>query len=403
MAFKMRKFDNLCRTQPFKCLQYASYSFLFLSVGSTRSRLPRRSSYKGVVSGKTVAVVANHTSLVDSIHLVDFLLSKEVDVARVFAPEHGFRGKADAGEAVESGKDPRTGLPVVSLYGAHKKPTSKDLDGIDLVVFDIQDVGARFYTYISTMTYVMEACAEQGVSVLILDRPNPHGFYVDGPVLEEAHTSFVGLLPIPVVHGMTIAELAQMINGEGWLADGVECDLRVVRCAGYSHNDIYVLPEKPSPNLPNMNSILLYPSLCFFEGTTFSVGRGTDHPFEAFGHPNATVGSFVFVPGPNEGAKHPLHNGIPCIGWDLRQIGGKRIEQKGALILDWLLDAYEAFPEKEKFFLTNGFFEKLAGTDRLRQQIVQGKSAEEIRASWQPELITFRQKRSKYLLYKDFD
>ena len=363
----------------------------------------RWDSYKGVVSGKTVAVVANHTSLVDSIHLVDFLLSKEVDVARVFAPEHGFRGKADAGEAVKSGKDPRTGLPVVSLYGAHKKPTSKDLDGIDLVVFDIQDVGARFYTYISTMTYVMEACAEQGVAVLILDRPNPHGFYVDGPVLEEAYTSFVGLLPIPVVHGMTIAELAQMINGEGWLADGVECDLRVVRCAGYSHNDIYVLPERPSPNLPNMNSILLYPSLCFFEGTTFSVGRGTDHPFEAFGHPNATVGSFVFVPGPNEGAKHPLHNGIPCIGWDLRQIGGKRIEQKGALILDWLLDAYEAFPEKEKFFLTNGFFEKLAGTDRLRQQIVQGKSAEEIRASWQPELITFRQKRSKYLLYKDFD
>ncbi len=359
--------------------------------------------YGSSLQGKSVAVVANHTSFVGDLHLVDYLLEKQVKVVRVFAPEHGFRGKADAGEKVESGKDAKTGLPIISLYGSHKKPTEEDLSGIDVVIFDIQDVGARFYTYISTMTYVMEACAEQGKQVLILDRPNPNGFYVDGPVLEEAHESFVGVLPIPVVHAMTVAELAQMINGEGWLEGGSKCDLQVVKCKGYTHRDVYVLPIKPSPNLPTANSILLYPSLCFFEGTSFSVGRGTDHPFEVFGHPNATIGSFVFVPAPNEGSKHPPHNGVPCVGWDLTQVGGKRVKEKQTLILDWILDAYESFPNKESFFLKNGFFEKLAGTKTLRAQIIAQKSADEIRASWQEGLTSFKAKRKKYLLYPDFE
>ncbi len=350
-----------------------------------------------------VAVVANHTSMVryngERVHLVDALLEQGVDVKRVFAPEHGFRGKADAGEKVESGKDAKTGLPVVSLYGSHKKPTPQDLEGVELVIFDIQDVGARFYTYISTMTYVMEACAEQQKFVLVLDRPNPNGFYVDGPMLDPSFSSFVGLLPIPVVHGMTVAELAQMINGEGWLKDKVTCDLEVVTCEGWDRSDIYILPEKPSPNLPTITSVLLYPSLCFFEGTSFSVGRGTDQPFEVFGHPNMSVGSFMFVPKPTEGAKHPKHEGVPCLGWDLSKIGADRVKEKESLILDWLVNAYRDFPQKEKFFLENGFFDKLAGTDQLRKQIIAGMSPEEIRAGWQTDLNDFKRQRSLYLLY----
>ncbi|MDP4687136.1 MAG: DUF1343 domain-containing protein, partial [Salibacteraceae bacterium] len=235
--------------------------------------------YKAKLDGKHVAITGNHTSMIDSVHLVDWLLAKEVNLTKVFAPEHGFRGKADAGEKVESGKDAKTGLPIVSLYGSHKKPTPIDLSGIDVMLFDIQDVGARFYTYISTMTYVMEACAENNIPVIILDRPNPHGFYVDGPVLKPEYKSFVGMLEIPVIHGMTVGELAQMINGEKWLENEVECQLTVIPVKDYTHNDIYVLPVKPSPNLPNQNAIMLYPSLCFFEGTDVSVGRGTDHPF----------------------------------------------------------------------------------------------------------------------------
>lgn len=359
--------------------------------------------YEAALRGKAVAVVANHTSLIGSTHLVDFLVEKEINVLRVFAPEHGFRGKADAGEKVESGRDVKTGLPIVSLYGSHKKPTPEDLSGVEVVVFDIQDVGTRFYTYISTMKYVMEACAESNVQVLILDRPNPNGFYVDGPILQKEHESFIGLLPIPIVHGLTVGELAMMINGEGWLENGVICELEVVSCQGYVHNDIYVLPEKPSPNLPTINSILLYPSLCLFEGTGFSVGRGTDKPFEIFGHPNATLGSFAFVPKPNEGSKHPPHEGVPCIGWDLSQIGGKRIVDKEMIILDWILDAYEAYPDKENFFLKNGFFEKLAGTNHLRKQIITGKTAEQIRATWMVDLMAYKRVRKNYLLYQDFE
>lgn len=361
------------------------------------------SDYHQLISGKKVAVTGNHTSMIDDTHLVDWLLDQEVNVVKVFAPEHGFRGKADAGEKVEDGKDSKTGLPIVSLYGAHKKPTPEDLNGVEVMLFDIQDVGARFYTYISTMTYVMEACAENNIPVIILDRPNPHGFYVDGPVLKPAYKSFVGMHPIPVIHGMTIAELAQMINEEGWLKNKVQCDLTLVKADGYDHSKIYVLPEKPSPNLPNQNAILLYPSLCFFEGTDVSVGRGTDFPFEAFGHPNFQQGSFMFVPKSGPGSKYPKHEGVPCAGWDLRAFGGKRIQEKEALILDWLVNAYRSFPDQESFFLKNGFFEKLAGTDELRKQIVDGKSVEEIRASWINELAEFKLLRKKYLLYPDFE
>ena len=359
----------------------------------------RYAEYSALLEGKKVAITGNHTSMIDSVHLVDWLLDKEVDIVKVFAPEHGFRGKADAGEKVESGKDLKTGLPLVSLYGSHKKPSGEDLMGVDIMLFDIQDVGARFYTYISTMTYVLEACAEQGIPVVILDRPNPNGFYTDGPMLKEGFKSFVGMHPIPAVHGMTVGELAQMINGEKWMEGGVQCEISVVTCGNYSKSDIYVLPVKPSPNLPNMNAILLYPSLCFFEGTDFSVGRGTDHPFEMFGHPNMGMGSFMFVPKSTDGAKHPKHEGVPCLGWDLTEIGGKRVQEKQTLILDWMINAYRDFPLKEKFFLSNGFFDKLAGTDELRLQIQSGMSADEIRDSWKSGLLEFKERRKAYLLY----
>ncbi|GAB4378186.1 MAG: DUF1343 domain-containing protein [Salibacteraceae bacterium] len=357
--------------------------------------------FKPDIDGKSIAVCANHTSMVDSVHLVDFLLSKGHGVVKVFSPEHGFRGVAGAGEAIEDQIDTKTGLPVISLYGKNKKPTAADLAGIDVVIFDIQDVGARFYTYISTLYLLMEACAENDVELIVLDRPNPNGFYVDGPVLESQFKSFVGMLPIPVVHGMTVGELARMINGEGWLQNSVKCDLKVVPCLHYLRNNIYVLPVSPSPNLRNMNAVLLYPSLCFFEGTQVSVGRGTDHPFECFGHPNFTQGNFVFVPKSTEGAPHPKHEGVPCVGWDLRQFGGNRVVEKQHMILDWLVNAYRDFPDKGDFFLKNGFFDKLAGTDQLRKQIEAGMSAEEIRATWQADLNRFKKQRQPYLIYDE--
>ncbi|MCO4807256.1 MAG: DUF1343 domain-containing protein [Flavobacteriales bacterium] len=360
-------------------------------------------SYSKVLKDKRVAVVGNHTSMVDSVHLVDWLLAKDVNIVSVFAPEHGFRGKADAGEKVESGKDVKTGLPIVSLYGSHKKPTPADLENIDVVIFDIQDVGARFYTYISTMTYVMEACAENDKKMVILDRPNPNGFYVDGPMLDPKYKSFVGMLPIPVVHGVTVGELARMINGEGWLEGGVKCDITISKCEGYTHNDIYILPVKPSPNLPNLNSILLYPSLCFFEGTDVSVGRGTDTPFEVFGHPNMSLGSHVFVPKPNEGSKHPKHEGVPCVGWDLTEFGGKNVQEKKHLVMEYMVNAYREFPSKETFFLKNGFINKLAGTDAMQKQIEAGLSADQIRASWELDLVAYKRMRHTYLLYPDFE
>ncbi len=365
----------------------------------------RLDQYLPLLKGKTVGLVVNHTSRVGDAHLVDVLLEEEINIKKIFAPEHGFRGKADAGEQIADGKDAKSGLPLISLYGKDKKPSADMLSGIDIMIFDIQDVGARFYTYISTMHYIMEACAEQNKKLLILDRPNPNGHYVDGPIREKKHTSFVGLDPIPVVHGMTIGELAKMINGEGWLKNGVTCDMEIISCLKYDHQTKYVLPVRPSPNLPNMNAIYLYPSLCFFEGTDVSIGRGTSYQFQMVGHPDYEDAAFFgiskslvqFTPAPNEGAKNPKHNGKVCKGITFEPAQYLGSDQTGRLHMEYLVEAYKQFPNKDKFF--NSFFEKLAGTDKLRQQIVAGKNAEEIRASWQADLDVFKQIRGKYLIY----
>lgn len=345
---------------------------------------------------KRVALVVNQTSQVgDSIHLVDFLLKEKVDIIRIFAPEHGFRGQASAGEKIADGKDARTGLPIHSLYGKTKKPSADLLRDLDAVIFDIQDVGARFYTYISTLHYVMEACAENELPLWVFDRPNPNGHYVDGPVLEAAHRSFVGMHPIPVVHGLTIGELAQMINGEGWLPEGASCPLTVIPCQGYTHSTPYELPVRPSPNLPTARAIGLYPALCFFEGTVLSAGRGTPFPFEVIGHPELPQTRFTFTPQPNEGAKYPKHEGKRCYGFDLRE----QPFDTDSLQLGFLVEAYRAFPHPDKFF--NAFFTKLAGTKSLQQQIEDGKSPAEIRQSWAPALAAYRQMRKQYLLYPE--
>jgi uncharacterized protein YbbC (DUF1343 family) len=359
----------------------------------------RMDTLLSLLAGKRVALVVNQTSRVGDQHLVDTLLSKGIHVKQVFAPEHGFRGTADAGEKVEDGKDASTGLPIISLYGKNKKPTAQQLQGIDIVVFDIQDVGVRFYTYISTMHYVMEACAEQGKSFIVLDRPNPNGSYVDGPILEPEFSSFVGMHPIPVVHGMTVGELARMINGEGWLAGGIQCSLQVIPMKGWTHQTRYELPIPPSPNLPNQRAIYLYPGLCFFEGTVISVGRGTDWPFQVWGHPNLPINDFQFIPQPNEGARYPKLQGQVCRGRDLSSIPLSELFNLHRIDLRYLLEAYRKYPDREAFFLTNGFFDKLAGTDQLRKQILAGKSEEEIRASWEEDLYQFVLKRIPYRLY----
>lgn len=356
--------------------------------------------YLPLLSGKSVGVIANQTSVYqestgDFTHLVDFLQSKEVNVVKAFAPEHGFRGTADAGETIKDGMDAKTGIPIISLYGANKKPSPEQLEGLDIMVFDIQDVGARFYTYISTLHYVMEACAEKNIPVIVLDRPNPNGHYMDGPILKSEYKSFVGMHPVPVVHGMTIGEYAQMINGEEWLKDRLQCKLTVVPVKNYNHKIPYSLPIKPSPNLPNDQAINLYPSLCFFESTPLSAGRGTDMQFQIFGDPNlpAATYSFSFTPAPNEGAKNPKHKGQVCYGMDLRNV--KRMDQ---LNLQWLIDAYHVYPKKETFFTS--FFTKLAGTETLERQIKSGMNSEEIRTTWKNGLADFQKLRKKYLLYE---
>lgn len=348
--------------------------------------------------GKRIIIVANQTSTVGERHLVDTLLALGVDVKAVFAPEHGFRGEADAGAKVSDGVDVRTGLPIISLYGKNKKPTAAQLRDINLVLFDIQDVGARFYTYISTMSYVMEACAEQGIPFMVLDRPNPNGHYVDGPVLDTAFRSFVGLHPVPVVHGMTVAEYARMVNGEGWLSNRVKCDLITVTMNSYDRNMAYALPERPSPNLPNMRSIYLYPSLCFFEGTVVSEGRGTPFPFQLFGHPELTIGDTTFTPAATAGASAPKFKGLKCRGISFATVHPDTIRRQGSLELAWLIASYNALPNKDKFFQSD-FFDKLAGSSALRKQIIAGKTEEEIRASWQSGLDDFKILMARYLLY----
>ncbi len=362
----------------------------------------RFDAYLPQLQGKRIGAVVNHTSMLGETHLVDTLLKLGIRIEKIFAPEHGFRGTADAGEHVRDGRDAATGIPLVSLYGSKKKPGKAELEGLDLVLFDIQDVGARFYTYISTMSYVMEACAEQGLPMLVLDRPNPNGHYVDGPVLQKTYSSFVGLHEVPVVHGMTVGEYARMVNGEGWLAGGIQCSLTVIPCENYDHTIRYELPVKPSPNLPNMRAIYLYPSICFFEGTEVSVGRGTDKQFQVLGSPGFSGGDFTFTPRPMEGAKNPPFEGKVCHGFDLTTLTTEDLARQNAIDLSYLITFYQGFDKKESFFLKNLFFDKLAGGPDLRQQIIAGKSETEIRESWQSGLEQFKTIRSKYLLYPDF-
>lgn len=359
----------------------------------------RMSLYLPLLEGRAVGLAVNHSAQVGETHLVDTLLSRGVNIQKIFAPEHGFRGEASDGEKIEDGKDPKSGLPILSLYGQTRKPTPEMMAGLEVIVFDIQDVGTRFYTFLSTMHYLMEACAENGVSFIVLDRPNPNGHYVDGPVLDMKYQSFVGMHPIPVVHGMTFGELAQMINGEGWLAGGVQCPLTVISCNNYDHDTAYELPERPSPNLPNMRSIYLYPSLCYFEGTVASIGRGTDKQFQSIGHPDFPAGDFTFTPQPNPGSKNPPLQGKLCRGYDLTTISADSIRNERRINLSYLVDFYRQFPDKDKFFLKTLYIDKLAGGKELREHLIAGWTEEQIRASWQADLDSFKAIRAKYLIY----
>tara|TARA_B110000090_G_scaffold106315_1_gene119339 strand:- start:1103 stop:2242 length:1140 start_codon:yes stop_codon:yes gene_type:complete len=342
------------------------------------------------INNKNVAIVANQTSVVKNTHLVDTLTSLNQNIMLIFSPEHGFRGEADAGENIKDGVDTKTGIPILSLHGKHKKPTKESLENIDIIIFDIQDVGARFYTYISTLHYILEAASEQGIQVIVLDRPNPNGHYIDGPILEEKYKSFVGKHPIPIVHGMTIGEYAKMIIGEKWIEQN--CNLKIIKMENYNRENIYDLPIKPSPNLPNKKAINLYPSLCLFERTTISIGRGTDYPFQHFGAP-FLENNYSFTPVSGEGSKYPKHENKICFGIDLR------FQKKilNSINLDWIIECYNKSSEKENFFTLN--FDKLAGTDKLRLKIISGMSGEKISETWKEGLVEFQKIREKYLLY----
>lgn len=355
--------------------------------------------YLPLLKNKTIGIVTNQTGLLkDKTHLVDFLVKNKVNIKTIFAPEHGFRGDADAGEKVKNGIDVKTGIPIVSLYGNNKKPKPEQLKGIDIVVFDIQDVGVRFYTYISTLTYLMEAGAENNVEIMVLDRPNPHDGYIDGPVLKKKWQSFVGMHEIPVVYGLTIGEYGKMVNGEKWLKNGIQAKYTLVPMKNYHKKQRYAISEKPSPNLPNDKSINLYPSLCFFEGTQVSVGRGTDLPFQIYGSPWTKNLPYQFTPKPTAGAKDPFLNGQTCYGENLSNYS----DDLRKLNLEWLIKAYKNYKNPEQnFFLKNLFFDKLAGTDELRKQILAGKSAEEIQSSWKPDLDKFEKIRKKYMIYQN--
>lgn len=350
----------------------------------------RTNLYLHHLENKKVGVVGNQTSMIANTHLVDSLLSLGIDIVKVFSPEHGFRGKADAGAIIEDGIDSKTRIPIISLYGKNKKPKDEQLQGIDILVFDIQDVGVRFYTYISTLHYIMESATESNIKVIVLDRPNPNGHYVDGPILDTAFQSFVGMHPIPIAHAMTIGEYAKMINGENWIT--TKCELIVIEMENYTHNTNYDLPIKPSPNLPNARSVNLYPSLCLFEGTNISIGRGTDYPFQHFGAPYMKS-NYSFMPKSGEGSKYPKHEDIMCFGTDLRF----QEDYLTAINLNWIIETYKQCSEKEEFF--NNFFNTLAGTDKLKKQIIAGMTVREIKASWQEGLEEFKRIRGKYLIY----
>lgn len=354
--------------------------------------------YVSQLTGKRIALLVNQTSTIGSVHLVDTLQALGVNIQKVFAPEHGFRGDHSAGAIVSNGIDAMSGLPVVSLYGKNKKPTPQMLENIDVVVFDIQDVGVRFYTYISTMHYVMEACAEQNKQLIILDRPNPNGFYVDGPVLEKAYSSFIGMHTIPIVHGLTVGELALMIDGEGWLKNKVKCDFNIVPCKNYTHDSLYQLPIKPSPNLPNMNSVYLYPYLGLFEGTNVSIGRGTQTPFQIVGRPGFKA-DFTFTPKSIPGVSdHPKHEGKECGGFLVNDVKKSDFFERPSLNLDWFLLFYnENTPENGPYF--KSFIFKLIGNSTFKDQVIAGLSAQEIKQTWQPGLDKYKTMRKKYLLY----
>lgn len=389
--------------------------------------------YLPLLKGKRVAVFANHTATVGNTHLVDTLKAIGVNIVKAFGPEHGFRGNVDAGDKIDNAVDPSTGIPVISLYGKKRKPDGADLADVDVLIFDIQDVGTRFYTYISSLEEYIESAIQHDKPLIVLDRPNPNGFYVDGPVLDSPYKSFVGMQPVPVVYGMTIGEYAKMLLGEAWLdkkyirkeSDQIymsnvlgfekkrkQFKLTVIKCKNYTHKSKYRLPVKPSPNLPDMGSIYWYASTCYFEGTALSEGRGTEKPFQIFGHPDLPKNMYAFTPISRDGAKEPKLKDKLCYGWNISGDEAaivQSIEEKG-IQLDWLVEAYKLFPNKEQFFLkpksgkpTDYFFNKLAGNDDLRQQLIAGKTAAEIKASWQPDLQAFKKIRKKYLLYPDFE
>ena len=375
--------------------------------GKLRTGAEQTELYLPYLKGKRIGMVVNPTSVIGSTTVVDSLLALGVKIVKIFGPEHGFRGDASAGIHVDDSFDAKTGIPAISLYGKHNKPTKEDLADIDLMIYDIQDVGVRFYTYINTLQHVMEACADNDKELLILDRPNPNGFYVDGPILDPKLKSGIGINPIPITHGLTIAEYAQMLNGEEWLANKVKCKIKVIKNANYNHAMPYVLPVKPSPNLNTAQSILLYPSLCLFEGTIISQGRGTYFPFTILGNPDLKGKyKFSFVPKGIKGmSETPLHMNKECYGIDLRQYSSKKIYKEGEINLSWLIELYNAYPFKDKFFdfkQSNqmGNFDKLAGTFELKKQIIAGKSEEEIRQSWEPGLSQYKLMRKKYLLYQ---
>ena len=405
-------------------------ALLSLAVHSQKRIIPgaeRMEQYLPLLKGKNVALFANQTSTVGNSLLVDTLLNRGIKIVRIFGPEHGFRGTADAGEKVGNAIDKETGIEVISLYGQHNKPTAEDLKGVDVMVFDIQDVGVRFYTFISSLQRYIEAALENSIPLIILDRPNPNGFYVDGPVLDLKYKSFVGMQPIPIVYGLTLGEYSMMMAGEKWLSDSANkkyayyqhakktidspFHLLVIKNLNYDHNSHYILPVKPSPNLPDIQSIYLYPSTCFFEGTTLSEGRGTDKPFQVFGAPSLPENLYSFTPHPTEGAKSSKHYGQVCYGWNLSGTPQQVLQKVNKKVqLKWLMEAYRLFPDKDSFFIVpksgnmeNSFFDKLAGNNDLWQQIKNGVSEKEIRASWEPALSNYKKIRKKYLLYKDFE
>lgn len=357
--------------------------------------------YLPLLHHKRVGLVINQTSMIGNTSLLDSLLHLGVDVKKIFIPEHGFRGTDSNGATISNSTDQKTGLPLISLYGKNKKPKSTDLEGLDLIIFDIQDVGVRFYTYISTLHYILESCAENNMEILVLDRPNPNGFYIDGPVLDTQFRSFIGMHPIPIVYGLTIGELSKMIQGEEWINKAKSLKLKVIQCQNYSHSSHYILPIAPSPNLPNQLSILLYPSLCLLEGTTVSLGRGTPYPFQLYGHPEFTKGDTAFTPKENIGAKDPPFNGISCIGFSLTTTSITSCYQSKKINLKPILNAKLCLKGGSLFFLKNNFIHKLAGTQDLKNQIEENWSEEKIRQSWREKLNQYKAKRMKYLIYPE--